>query len=395
MSTIDAPTSMVVVTKNYPSGPSPNVGTFVQALAEQFSRAGMDVTVIAPQRIPPWTSNHADGSGTQDHDRRQLTVLRPRFWSFSNKVVAKRYSTFRWTSASFSRSVVRAARRIDRPPSLVYAHFLFPAGGASLRLSHRWDVPAAVALGEGSLPYYETHLNIQRIRETIHQFAGIICVSQENRAYCVERMHVPDERITVLPNSADTTQFYPRDRKSMRTKHGLPAERPIVAFVGHFNEHKGPRRVMEAIRPLPEVGAVFLGDGPQTPQGDQVLFAGKVPHSEVPEWLSAADLFVLPTVAEASSNAIIEALACGLPVVSSDIPSVRAMVGDGAATLVNPMDEGGLRSAVEDALGSPERRREMSIQALERARSYTLQDRAERILGWLAGIARQDSGAKR
>ena len=392
MSTIGAPAEIVVVTKNYPSGTGPHVGTFVQALAEQFSRAGVGVTVIAPQRVSPWTSSDVNMSASEDPDSRRLTVMRPRFWSFSNKVVAGRFSTFRWTSASFSRSVVRAARRIDHRPSLVYAHFLFPAGGASLKLSRRWGVPAAIALGEGSLPYYETHLDIQRIRETIHRFARIICVSQENKAYCVERMNVSEERITVLPNSADTTRFYPRDRDSMRTKHGLPAERPIIAFVGHFNENKGPLRVLEAIRTLPEVGAVFLGDGPQTPHGDQVLFAGRVPHSEIPEWLSAADLFVLPTVAEASPNAIVEALACGLPVVSSNIPSVTAMAGDGAATLVDPMDEQGLHKAIKGLLGSPERRREMSTKALERARSYTLQDRAERILRWLGGIARQDAG---
>ena len=395
MSMTGAPERMVVVTKNYPSVRDPHVGTFVHSLAGQFAQAGVDVTVIAPRRFFRSTADRTGIPASGEDENGRPRVLRPAFWPFSNKVLPGGFSTFRWTSASFSRTVAREALDIEPPPSLVYAHFLFPAGRASLELARRWGVPAVVALGEGSLRYYERHLDAALIRETVHQFAGIICVSQENRDYCVERLGVPDERITLLPNAADTTRVYPRDRESMRYKFGLPAERPIVVFVGHFQNDKGPQRVMDAISHLPEVGAVFLGSGSQTPDGSQVLFAGKVPHAEIPEWLSAADLFILPTLVEASSNAIGEAMACGLPIVSSDIPSVRAMVGDAAATLVDPTDEAVLGRAIEDLLGSPERRRQMSASGLERARSYTLQHRADLILDWLAGIASQKAEAAR
>ncbi|MCH7564039.1 MAG: glycosyltransferase, partial [Gemmatimonadetes bacterium] len=150
--------------------------------------------------------------------------------------------------------------------------------------------------------------------------------------------------------------FYPRPRAEMRRKLGLPMDRPIVAFTGHFHERKGPPRLLGAIRTRPEIGAVFLGSGPMTPKGAQVLFSGAVPHQEVPDWLGAADIFVLPTLAEGNCNAIMEAMACGLPVVASDSGEMPKVVGD-AGLIVPEGDAQALARALAALAESPERRR--------------------------------------
>jgi glycosyltransferase involved in cell wall biosynthesis len=159
-----------------------------------------------------------------------------------------------------------------------------------------------------------------------------------------------------------------------------------VIFTGQFIERKGPMRVLEAIQSRPEIGAVFLGYGPQVPQGPQVLHQGEVPHEEVPVWLSAADLFVLPTLSEGCSNSILEALFCGLPVVSSDRPFNHDILNEQVSILVDPRDVKAMGEAIFALVDSPERREAMGKAALLHSNSFRLADRARKVLEFLEGL---------
>ena len=207
--------------------------------------------------------------------------------------------------------------------------------------------------------------------------------SEQLKDRCVQHYGLPEERIRVFPNGVNEQHFHPYDRRMARQKCGLPLDRPIVISVGQFVERKGPQRVLEAIKGLPEVGAVFLGYGPQAPSGPQVLFQGVVPHEEVALWLSAADVFVLPTMDEGCSNAILESLACGLPIVSSDRPFNHSIVDEQTAILVDPLDVSAIGHAIAALIGNPTRREAMGRAALERSRSFRLAARAELMLGFI------------
>ncbi|MFH0911242.1 MAG: glycosyltransferase family 4 protein [Planctomycetota bacterium] len=375
----DSPLRLLVVPSVYPSAGRPEGGIFVQALMKALLRSGASVRVVAPQP-------YGRGLFRKQPDDGGVPVERPWFLSYSNKRLTGRLSTFRWTSASFNRAVLRTAARMEFRPNLVYGHFLFPGGEAALKAAERFHVPAVVALGEGNPAYYEDHVGLERMQEMTRRLSAILCVNEANKAYSVERLGVEEKRVRVQPNAADTTLFYPRNRAGMRRRHGLPPHRPLIAFTGHFNENKGPLRVLEAIRSIPKAAGVFLGEGRDRPQGERVLFAGKVPYREMPEWLSAADLFVLPALREASSNAVAEALACGLPVVTSDLPTLRAMATERNARFVDPLDIPALAVAIDRILREPLLRAGMSSAALEHARSYTLDHRAGQILAWLRGL---------
>src|SRR5690606_16475453 len=106
----------------------------------------------------------------------------------------------------------------------------------------------------------------------------------------------------------------PMDKQQCRRKLKLPESAFIVVFVGHFVDRKGPLRVLEAINKVGgDVKGLFLGRGIQKPIGSAVLHAAPVPNEELPYWLNAADVMMLPTLAEGSCNAINEAMACRLP----------------------------------------------------------------------------------
>lgn len=379
--------SPAIVTTLYPSSSQPHKGTFVEQLAEAMAELGASPLVVAPR---PWRfrrdSELAGFDGSLSAT--PIPVFRPTYFSFSNRRLVAGISTYRWTVRSFAATVERVGASMSEHSDYCYGHFLYPAGYAAFRLAQRWQVPAFVALGESSLAYYEVHLRLPRIRQDIAQFAGVLAVSDQNRQYCIERFGVAPERVLVLPNAVDTGQFYPRDRRKMRIHLGLPLDRPIVIFAGHFIERKGPLRVLSALQHMPDVGAVFLGDGPQKPVGPQVLFAGPVPHAQVSEWLSAADLFVLPTLAEGSCSTVLEALACGLPVVSSDRPFNREILDETVASLVEPRDTLALSHALRELLSDSDRCRRMSEAALARARQFTLRERAQTILIWMDERAR-------
>ena len=168
----------------------------------------------------------------------------------------------------------------------------------------------------------------------------------------------------------------------MRDKYNLPQDKFIVAFTGHYIERKGPLRLLAAlenIAPEKKVAGVFVGSGEQEPFGDSVLFKGRLTHAEVPEILSAADVFALPTLNEGSCNAIAEAMACGLPIVSSDIEAIREQVTEENAIMVNPQNVTEIQQAVEKLVDNKSLCEFMSQASLAVSSNSSALKRAEKI----------------
>jgi glycosyltransferase involved in cell wall biosynthesis len=364
----------------FPSRVRPSHQPFVRELLAALAKQGADVTVIAPESV--WQRTHAPRVDVEGG----LPVHRPRFVSFSERVLPLLRSTGRWSDASYRRAALRAAEGLGAP-DVCFGHFLHPHGAAAAALGARFGVPAVLSLGESSFRRYELAYTAVELAAAFARFPAIVSCSPLLEAQLVERYRVPSERITVLPNGVDQERFRPHDRAESRRRVGLPAGRPVLVFVGHWNERKGPLRVLEAIRGRPDVGAVFLGRGLQRPSGPQVLHAGPVPHEDVPIWLSAADLFVLPTLDEGCPNAVLEALACGLPVVTSDRPFNRAVVDDSVARLVEPRDTAALGAAIAGLVDRPDERARLSAAALAHARAFSLERRAARVHALLRDVA--------
>lgn len=373
---------VALITRGYPSLAEPHQAPFVEVLARGLADQGAVVSVVAPRGLGRGSARRDPDVDRADRGR-GLTVATTRHLSFSRRSLPGGISTFGLTLRSFTRAAGRVVRRLPERPSVLYGHFLYPSGYAAARLGNRLGIPAVVALGESSLEGYEADLGRAHVRETLGSLSAILSVSEENEAYCVERLGIAPERVTVIPNAVDLDTFRPMGRAAMREKHGLPVDEPIVAFLGHFIDRKGPLRVLEALSKVPGARGVFLGEGEQVPRGPEVLHAGRVPHAEVPEWLSAADVFVLPTRAEGSPNAVLEAMACGLPVVASSIPAVREVVDPAQGLLVGPDDVESMARAIGRLLEDDVLRTTMAESALARARGNSIARRAERIRDWL------------
>jgi glycosyltransferase involved in cell wall biosynthesis len=245
-----------------------------------------------------------------------------------------------------------------------------------------------VALGESNLKQIIDIVGADKFAKTLMRFAGVISVSRANEELC--RDHCPSigDRLIHLPNAVDHKLFFPRDRRDARQKLGLPATAKIVAFCGYFINRKGGQRLLTALERTPDVYGVFLGRGSNPPKGARVLYAGPVDHSMVPWWLSAADVFALPSLAEGMSNAIVEALACGLPVVVSDLPFNHEFLGNDCALFVDPFSVDEISRAILFLFENQDRYFSMAGAAQKRADQFKLVSRANRILDFVAAHTR-------
>lgn len=373
------------VVSGYPCRRHPYSGSFVRELVEAIAQQDVRCTVIYPQPLPHWLADRLAGQPRVAAPAAGVEVHRPLTVSASNKRLGP-LNTFSLTHAAFRQAVWRALRRLPTRPDALYGHFLYSAGATAVWAGRRLGCPGFVAVGEGTF-WTLRAFGPDRARRDFAPLTGAIAVSSLLRRRLIGELGFPAEKVEVFPNGVDLRKFHPRDRQSMRRKHGLAEDLFLVIYVGNFIEAKGVGRVAEAIDGLPQVAGVFAGSGPVTPRIPNVAFCGRVPHEQVPELLAAADCFVLPSDVEGSSNATLEAMACGLPVVVADGEYQDDLVLRGCGHRVSPFDVAAIRGAVLALQADPAGREAMGRQALARVAELDIRERARRILAFMGRCA--------
>ncbi len=378
---------LAVITHNYPSANGRMEGSFVRQFVLALSRAGWEcvviapVSVVAPRNWPldPRESREQDGGSS-------VRVLRPRYASFSSRQLPG-FNTARLTLRSFTDCVSRTLRRIDWSPDLVYGHFLYSAGYAAVRLGSRIGRPSVVSVGEGEFwsvrPY-----GFEKAIQDFKGASGVLAVSSVIRDGLVQKLAIPADKIRVFPNGVDLTTFKPSSRDAARRKFGIADDLFVVAFVGHFDRKKGLEFLLEAVRGLAGTALLLVGTGHADTEGCHVAFKGTLPHFDVPRALAAADVFVLPTQVEGSCNSVLEAMACGLPIVTSNGSYMDDIVDDDVALRVDPRDVRAIREAIVTLMNDPARRKSMSQACLEKSKQFDINLRAKRVTAWMEELAR-------
>lgn len=380
---------LAIVTWGYPTSERPNAGVFVKQLVDTIAEQGVRCLVIHPCKFPAWRQARKERASVAGSSG--VRVYRPLWLSAGNQRFGP-FTTYSLTHHAFHRSVWRVLRRLPEKPDALYGHFLYSAGETAVWAAGKLGIPGFVAVGEGTF-WTVRPFGPARARRDFAGVSGVVAVSSLLRRKLVEELGFPSERIAVFPNGVDLRKFYPRDRLEMRRKYGLPRNQFLVIYVGNFIEPKGVRRVAEAIDGLPGVGGIFVGSGPLTPRITNLAFCGRVPHEQVPELLSAADCFVLPSDVEGSSNATLEAMACGLPVIVSDEAFNDDQVADGDNGIRVPWkDILALRRAVETYRDQPDLRVTHARRSLERARNADIHLRAANIMSFIRKRSGTDRG---
>lgn len=384
-----------IIANGYPS-PERVVNTFVDQLVCQFADNGIDCVVISPQSL----------TNILFKKQKKLAYTRERITNGENiiKVIVPKYISFSalkkgivntsiMTLHNFIGAVDKAFRseHQKKPFDAVYGHFIYESGITANYISKKFKIPGFFAYGENTT-YTIDYLGAKKTSQLLDNIKGVISVSTDNKDILIRHKIVPSNIIQVFPNSIDSELFYPRDKQEMRKKYNLPKDGFIIAFVGRFVEIKGANRLSQAINDIdsPEIKSIFIGSGDIGPTCDGILIQGNQPHDVVPELLSTADIFVLPTQAEGCCNAIIEAMACGLPIISSNLPFNDDILDDTCSIRIDPNNIEEITKAIKVLLNNKELRNKLALGALKKADKLDIKRRAANIMDFMQSKLQND-----
>jgi glycosyltransferase involved in cell wall biosynthesis len=222
------------------------------------------------------------------------------------------------------------------------AHYLYPDGVAAVWLGRTLGLPTVVTARGTDVNLIPRHpVPRMLIRQAITGATALIAVSAALKQALVA-LGAPEEKVAVLRNGVDLALFQPTERAVARAALGLT--RPTLLSVGHLIERKGHHRIIEAMPRLPEFDLLIVGEGPLRDRladlsnrlglRDRVRLLGVRPHGELPSIYGAADILVLASSREGWANVLLEAMACGTPVVASNIWGNPEVVRERAAGLI-------------------------------------------------------------
>jgi glycosyltransferase involved in cell wall biosynthesis len=275
--------------------------------------------------------------------------------------------------------------KVSKGSDIIHAQWL-PTAGLALAVGKVRRIPVVVSVrGADVNTLRNSRLGRSLGRAILQRVNYALTVSDEFRELLVETSG--STPVAALYNGVDVEQFHPRDRTTCRHELGLPEGGAIALYVGGLIERKGLGTLLEAMaqetlasRPL---DLYLVGEGPRRDAlnayaigkglTDRVHFTGKVAKNQVHLWMGAADVLVLPSHSEGRPNVVLEAMACGLPIVATSVNGTRELIANGEEGLLfRPGDAAGLATCILDVLTRPAQAAKFSRSGPSRIRALGL-----------------------
>jgi len=351
------PISVMTISTLFPNPVQRTHGIFVETRLRKLIASGaIESRVIAPiPWLPPGAAPKGYGPlGTvpQQVVRDGLTIEHPRYLVLPK--IGMNVTPFTLYRAMRARFL--ALKRTGYAPDLIDAHYFYPDGVAAGWLAQEFGLPYVVTARGTDLTLIPRYRWPRRlIRATAARADGLITVCAALAEPLVE-LGVAPERVTVLRNGVDLQRFRPQERAAARARYNLT--RRTLLSVGHLIERKGHHHIIGALPGLPDTDLVIAGAGAERDRlqqladglgvTDRVRFLGNLDQTLLPELYSAADALVLASSREGWANVLLEAMACGTPVVASSVwgtPEVVALPA--AGRLMPALSAEGVRVTVE------------------------------------------------
>ena len=248
-------------------------------------------------------------------------------------------------------------------PDIIFSCFLYPDGYAALRIGQALSVPT-VAMSIGSdINNIGDRLSAMHTRTVLRESDFLVTVSGDLRNKAVV-MGASREKSQAVVNGCDLSVFHVRDRQEARRKLGIDQDAEAVVYIGRMDVRKGLRELVDAVVSLhsarPKLEVYLVGAGPDRSTFEtaiQANGAAKYIHmlpacdfDDVAVWMAASDLVTLPSYMEGCPNVILEALACGRPVVSTNVGGIPEIMSSASGSLVPPRDAAALAQAIGSVL---------------------------------------------
>lgn len=360
------------------------VHVFVKKLVDEWAKMGHNCIVLSPLSMTHVLLGKEKKAPISDEyvviPGKSVRVYRPRYYSIP------RVRLFGIDISSYmqQRCVERTLKAVGISIDVIYCHFYITIP-AVWHFASENKIPLFVATGESSMaPMLKPckSFSIEKMKESLY---GVVAVSSKNKKEAVELGYAKEHDTIVFPNGTDLKVFYKRDKIECRERLGFPSDSFIIICVGQFVERKGQKRILKAIDILNnnKIKTVFIGKGDDQFEHDSIIYKGSINNNDLPIFLNAADVFVLPTQGEGCCNAIIEALACGLPIISSNRPFNYDVLNESNSILVEPDSIEEISEAIDKLYNDEHLRFSMSQRSLEMGQHLSIEKRANNILAFM------------
>lgn len=378
--------SITVIADDYPAKGHVEY-VFVQQLVHAIINMGIKVTVVAPQSIvhnivrrkrplPKFSRETTEKGIAYD-------IYRPYKLSFGNR------DFFSRITQNFNRAVITSIiKKVDS--DILYSHFwnnALPVCEYAIEKGKKLFV--ACGEGDNAIENMIKKISKESKERLSSAVTGVISVSTENRRKCIEFGLASEDNIDVFPNCVNTDIFHKQDVIELKKRLGIKNCDFVIGFVGNFIPRKGPDRIAKAITKLndPQIKAMFIGvpymGYPYDFDCPGIIHKGAVEHDLLPQYLNCADIFVMPTQKEGCCNAIVEALAIGLPVISSDGAFNDDILDENNSIRINPNDVDAIALAIKKLKEDSVLRNKMVEYTLSRHTEYSIEGRAKRIVDFI------------
>ena len=372
---------ILIITDGYPNKNYQYV--FLEQLVLSLLSLGHNITVVVPQsvtklifrRVAPFPRHET----RRDDKGNDYELYSPRYLSFGSKFSFLRFIGY----ISHRCSTYNILKSKDLIFDIIYAQFLKESSFTARYISHKTGIPFIVSLGEGSRFNFDK-LGValkSTMIETIQNSSKLICLNgQIFDDFLSSNEHINQEKLTIIPNGVDSRLFYKVKKTNLRKKFNIHQDDFIVCFIGSFDHRKGILRLDEALKILNlDIKVIYIGEGDLEPNYKSILFKGSLKHTEINNYLNLADVFVLPTTGEGSCNAILEAMAVGLPIISSRDKFNDEILSDDYSFRIDSRSIHEISQAIMSLYLNPTLRQEMGDTAFKAASQFTLEKRTHKI----------------
>lgn len=378
--------NITVIASDYPAKGSQNL-VFVQQLVHALIEQGVHINVIAPQSVvhnivrkQNFLPIYSKGKTEQGIE---YNVYRPYTLSSGNHKLFNKL-LFWYNEFVMCRMVSKIKSDV------LYSHFW-----SSAQLVYKYalknKIPLFVACGEGdnALENMVESKSEEELLLLSSAVTGVVSVSSENKRKCIEFGLAKDNNIEVFPNGVNTSIFHKMDVHVFKKQLGIKEGDFVIGFVGGFVPRKGPDRIAKAIVKLqdPSIKVMFIGKPfsgyPYEFDCPGIIYKGPLEHKLLPKYVNCVDVLVMPTQKEGCCNAIVEALAMGIPVISSNGAFNDDILDENNSIRLDPNDVDAIADAIKALKDDTSRRKRMSEYSLSRHEEYSISRRAKRIIEFM------------
>ena len=396
---------LLIITDRYPHNKDPVTSSFVYSQIDELKKYFDTIHVISlnpfiPRFLSKFSFMHPrwrKDAFANDYSYDNVEVRYARYFMLPFDFVKERKGKFAYRVAK----KIIEREKIDF--DLVHAHFTWPSGYVGAKLKEIYKKPLVLTIHEDR-DWFLNEIS-SGDKKLIYSWRNADKIIRVNRRDLkeFEKIGIDKSKLLSIPNGFSSDLFKPMNINIARKELGLPGDKKILLNIANLEEYKGQKYLVEAMENVlakrSDVMLYIVGQGSlKNPlqsvinehglENNIVLAGGNKPSGEIPLWMNACDVFVLPSLSEGNPTVMFECLGCGKPFVGTTVGGIPEVITNKKlGFLVEPKDTDGLANAILKALDT-EWDQEFILNYAER---YTWDIIAEKIVEVYDECAKQDS----